>query len=606
MAEGLLGGILGDEDEKPETEAAEALAGAEAFAAAVAAIASRQDPQVARDTSTFLNKQSRLLDIQAKHLEDAHALRLAHLRHQSHLLRGQRLGQTLRIGFQLFVALVATAIGIGILGMLREALTARSVVIDPFDSPPALAANGVNGRVLASGLLDVLTRIQAANRSSADHRALANAWTNEISIEVPETGLSIGQIQRILRSHLGHDQRIEGDLVTTAKGGLALTVRGTGVLPRTFTDEAGDLDRLVTAAGEYVYSQSQPGLWAWYLGDKGRNDEAIRFSEEAYATAEAGERPYLLNAWGNALITRGGEASLKEALPLYREAVRLKPDYWVALYNIMEMLNNLGDEQGVVPVGERMFKAAGGRPGHADENMYQYWDVLTWNLQALRAGFVADMESHGGTGSVTGGSGAESLNVAQIDVQLHDLEAAEAGLRTTRVDPHSSADVALQALAKGLLAAEAGDHVTAAREMDRLQAAYADSAVSTNLTPSICSAPPIFEAAGQPAKADAALAAVGKLTFVDCRRFKADILDRRGDWAGAQQWYAKAVELAPGLPAGYYSWGLALARHGDLIGAAAKLADASRRGPYWADPLKAWGDVLATQGRTKDALAKYD
>jgi hypothetical protein len=45
MAERMLGGVLGDEDEKPETEAPGALAGAEASAAAVAAIASRQGPR---------------------------------------------------------------------------------------------------------------------------------------------------------------------------------------------------------------------------------------------------------------------------------------------------------------------------------------------------------------------------------------------------------------------------------------------------------------------------------------------------------------------------------------------------------------------------------
>jgi len=28
--------------------------------------------------------------------------------------------------------------------------------------------------------------------------------------------------------------------------------------------------------------------------------------------------------------------------------------------------------------------------------------------------------------------------------------------------------------------------------------------------------------------------------------------------------------------------------------------------PHWADPLKVWGDVLLKQGRSKDALAKYD
>jgi len=62
----------------------------------------------------------------------------------------------------------------------------------------------------------------------------------------------------------------------------------------------------------------------------------------------------------------------------------------------------------------------------------------------------------------------------------------------------------------------------------------------------------------------------------------------------------------PDLPAGYYSWGLALARHGDLAGAIEKLKDANQRGPHWADPLKAWGDVLARQERPKEALTKYD
>ena len=71
----------------------------------------------------------------------------------------------------------------------------------------------------------------------------------------------------------------------------------------------------------------------------------------------------------------------------------------------------------------------------------------------------------------------------------------------------------------------------------------------------------------------------------------------RLDWRAKA--YADAVALAPDLPAGYYSWGAALARHGDLAGAEAKLKDANKRGPHWADPLKAWGDVLVKQGKTK-------
>jgi carboxylesterase type B len=74
MADDLLGGVLGGEDEKPEVEAPQALAGAEAFAAAVAARLSGNDPGVARKTEVFLEKQAQLLDTQRRHLEDEHAL----------------------------------------------------------------------------------------------------------------------------------------------------------------------------------------------------------------------------------------------------------------------------------------------------------------------------------------------------------------------------------------------------------------------------------------------------------------------------------------------------------------------------------------------------
>src|ERR1700693_1532112 len=111
MAKGVLGGVLGDENEKPEVETQEARPSAEAFAAAVAAIASRQDPQGARGTSQVLNKQSRLLDIQAKHLEDEHAARLHYLLGQAREVDIRRFGLRLRVGFQVFIALVATVIG---------------------------------------------------------------------------------------------------------------------------------------------------------------------------------------------------------------------------------------------------------------------------------------------------------------------------------------------------------------------------------------------------------------------------------------------------------------------------------------------------------------
>ena len=172
----MLGGVLGGEDEKPASETPEALAGiettagGEAFAAAIATSVARESPEVARDTSVFLRRQAQLLEIQAEHLRDEHALRLAHLAHQRHLLLGQRMGQGIRLAFQIVIALVVIVIGIGIAVMLRDAFTSHSVVIDTFESPAALTARGVTGTVLASDVLDELTRLSRQMRPGTPTR----------------------------------------------------------------------------------------------------------------------------------------------------------------------------------------------------------------------------------------------------------------------------------------------------------------------------------------------------------------------------------------------------------------------------------------------------
>jgi hypothetical protein len=137
---GYSAGYSGKSDEKPEVEAPEALASAEAFAAAIAAIASREDPGVARKTEEFLSDQSHLLKIQAEHLEDEHALRLAHLRNLLREENVRRLGLRLRVGFQLFLVLVAITIGVGAAIMIRDAVMSRRVVIEPFEVSPNVAA----------------------------------------------------------------------------------------------------------------------------------------------------------------------------------------------------------------------------------------------------------------------------------------------------------------------------------------------------------------------------------------------------------------------------------------------------------------------------------
>jgi tetratricopeptide (TPR) repeat protein len=598
MAEGLLGGILGGEGEKPEAEAPEALASAEAFAAAVAAKLAGSDPEVARNTSEFLKKQAELLETQNKHLKDEHALRLAHLRHELGEDNVRRFGLRLRVGFQVFVALFATVIGIGLAVMIYDAVHSRSVVIDAFEAPPAMAAAGISGRVVASGLLDRLVQMQTATRSEIQKRNISDAWSNEISLELPETGLSIGGIERILKTRFGHDQHIGGDLVKMDPTGLALTVRGTGVLPKTFFDAKEDLDALTNKAAEYVYSEAQPALWAVSLVDSGRYQEAIQFCQASTASSSKSDRPVLLTYWAIAIAKSLGAGP--QALNLAEKAIALNPDYWVGYVDLINIKLVLGDEEGVWRLSEEVRKKAGGRPGRAPEVTYLDSDEVLWDVQAQLTSLLADAESAGG-GTFTFGTGP---GIAADEVLLHDPVAAEITLQTTKPDPADPTLAAGTHVVRGLLAADSGDSARAASEMEAFLAAYTNPAVVWTWSGFNCWGAPAEEAAGRPDKADAILKTGG--TFVDCYRFRGDILEHRGDWAAAQKAYAEAVALAPDLPAGYYSWGIALAKHGDLIGAEAKLIDANKRGPHWADPLKAWGDVLVKRGKLKDALAKYD
>jgi tetratricopeptide (TPR) repeat protein len=595
----MLGGILGDEDGKPDVEPPESPAGSEAFAAAVASRLSGNDPQVARDTSLFLKRQAQLLQIQAEHLKDEHALRLAHLHNQLREENVRRLGLRLRVSFQLLLVLVATVIGVGIAIMIRDAVTSRRVVVEPFEIADNVAAHVPSGKIVAGELLDELSRLQNETRSSAAARGLSGAWTSNIRLDVPETGISIEEISRLLKERFGHDVHIDGDLIQTPTGGLALTIRGNGVPPKTFSGTAMELDKLTVAAAEYVYSKSQPVRWAYYLQNMGRNQDAIAFCRAAVGSASVEDQPYLLNVWANTINNTGGSAH--EALALYRAALKLKPDYWIGYNNVMNELWILGDEEGAWRTGEYMLKAAGGRPGRAPELYYQNLDTLTWNLGVWLNSTVADAEANAGVGTGLTTSGPA---IADIQSRLHDTEAADLAIKTMTEDPHDPTIGAMAHWVRGRLAAEDGDTAKAVTEMEAFAAANADPVVSTSNPGYSCWVAPAEEAAGHPDRADATLKAAG--TFVDCYRFRADFLDGRGDWPGAQRAYADAVALAPDLPAAYYSWGVALGRHGELAGAEEKLKDANQRGPHWADPLKAWGDVLLKQGRSREALSKYD
>jgi hypothetical protein len=69
--------------------------------------------------------------------------------------------------------------------VIHDAVTSRRVIIEPFDALAALAARGVTGKVVAGGLLDELSALQDATRSTAAARGLSSAFNSASKDDQP-------------------------------------------------------------------------------------------------------------------------------------------------------------------------------------------------------------------------------------------------------------------------------------------------------------------------------------------------------------------------------------------------------------------------------------
>ena len=588
---GGVDGLVGEDREPSEVEPR--VAGADAVALAVATDAAKHDPELARKAGAYLDEQQTLVRLQIKHFDEEHKLAIA-------AAKRKRFADRVRNCLSAGLLAVVTSVAIGLSWLAFDAVHAREVVVVPFDLSPALSSRNLTGRIVATRVLDEFSRIQMTSRSSTQKSALANAWEHELKIDVPETSFSLTEVVRTIRDRFGHDVRVSGDLVETPTHELALTVRGTDLVPKTFYGTEAEVEALIRRGAEYIYGQARPALWAAYLANHSRFDEAVSFARGNIVRTRGNERARLLTMWSDAVASIG---SMHNAVALVQSAVDTNPDDWGARADLIEFTARDGNEEGAWRAGMEMTQRAGGRPGRAPEIHYGYWDQMTFNLQAQLAAELEDLAATNGEGTYFGPSWAIEPSVRALQ---HDPENAERALGTAAIDESKAADRALRHWVKLLLAAERDDWPSAATEGVEAREDSHDPLVSTYAPALMCFTAVALARAGQGAEADRYFALAENPNSVACRSYRGDVAEVRGDWSAAQRIYAEAVTLAPDLPTAYYLWGRALAKHGDPEGASAKLALAHQHGPHWADPLKTWGDVLAQIGKTSEALVKYD
>jgi tetratricopeptide (TPR) repeat protein len=604
MAEGLLGALIGEEPEAPEDEAAiDNLIGASAYAAAVVADGARHDPAVARSTIEFLRDQAHLLRVQIHCIQDEHNLRVQQLRDQLREGRIRRIGQRMRVITQILTTLAVGALSVGVLVMLSDALNSRNVIVDAFQTPAVLAPRGVTGQAVAGQVLDALQRLQDATRTVTKGLHSHNAWSSDLKIEVPETGVSIGEIDRMLHERLGHDVHIDGELIQTDTGGLSLTVRGDAVPPKTFAGAAGDLEKLSNEAAEYIYGRSQPYQFASYLDGNGRYQDALAFVPGAFARADNDAlRAHLASVWGAAYNSLGQPESAAEK---YRLAMSLTPPrtkkWWNAWGNLLSVVGAAQGEEAAWRESRALLAAADRAAKQEKPELAVLVNpaTITWNLPLALSSELADTALHGGAGATTVPLGPQ---IADTYGLMHDPTNAARYLAAS--DPDDPSTKAETFLLAAYAALDKGDAAAAIPPLEGLWKAWqADSSVRLTFPDAPCLLGLAYGRAGRLPEAKAVFKQMGPLSR--CAAAQGEALARAGDISGAQAVWAQGLARAPDLPLIYLTRGDWDMWTGYLGSAEADIAHAAALAPGFADPLKDWGDLLMRQNRPREALAKY-
>ena len=519
------------------------------------------------------------------------------LRRQTQLIRRQVLSESLNVGLKAVGGVIGLMTAVLILSMVWNAARSNAVVVQALDTPPALAEKGLSGTVVAGRLQDGLTRIQATTRAAAKGRSIANAWTDAIAVEVPQTGISISELDRLLRQKLGRNTYVSGDLIQTADGRLALTVRGGGILARTFTGPEESLDALAQQAAEYIYGEAEPYIYASYLNQTGRFEEVVAFVGSQLPSARPDQRPPLANALG---VAHASLEHLEDSAAAYRLAIRLDPTYWRAWGNLVGVLYYPGNEERALLAGRAMRRAdEASKTTHPALTDYVNIAILEQDWGLYIDGVKEDAEATGG-GSFNAILANPSL--AEAEARRHDWSAAAHYMALSDRDTGS---IATGQVIDAYRAMEAGDLARMIAVLEPFDQTWrTDSDIAFTYPDAPCWLGYAYALSGQAAKARAIFDRMGAL--VVCYAFEADGIEASGDRAAADTAYQRAIALAPSMPFAYQRRALALMARGQPVLAANRFRDAHQRGPRWADPLKGWGDALAAQGKWAEAAAKYE
>lgn len=565
------------------------------------------DPEL----DSFLRGQTRLAELQAEHLHEQRGLIISRL-------RWGRFGDRMRALLQVMTAFAGAAV-VAVVGMMAwDAHEAHGLTIEAFSVPPDLARTGLTGQVAASRFLDKLQALQTATaQSDRPSQSYSSDWGRDFKVEIPQTGLTFSEFDRLLRERLGHISHVTGEVVATPGGGIALTARMGDAPPQTFRGPVTDFDDLTRQAAEAVYRVSQPYRYAEYLENAGRWEEAFKVIADLATNGPGSERGWAYAKWAMMDLTDHGDP----AAALRHAALGRSPGSGADIMDQIAFVNTgvwTGHEEDDHAWSTILAKDAQKRLPDTSEVFYTSNNVLSraW-LNYLDGDYRGSKEWWKRTNSNTdfGGWALGPSMVAITDIMGHDLAAARQSM--ARIPQESESDLAwniaagaFPALPGYRYAAEQGHWDKALADVRAFDAALEAGKGSKPvyvLMQEVFTWPLEALALAKTGDVPAAQVLISKtpLDCYPCLRVRGQIAAEARNWADAEQWFAKAVRNSPSMPHAYAEWARMRLDKGDPDGAIVVLKVVAAKAPRFADPPQIWGEALMSKGDPQAASKKF-
>jgi len=551
------------------------------------------------DQHALIAKQCALADDQRHHLhEQLKQIRLD--------VWEKVLGVLLRIA----TAVVGLAVAAGFGFLIWNATESNELIVDSFSVPPDLVQKGISGPVLAAEVVNRLITMQAQTTSFRAPQSYASGFNDSVKLEIPETGISLAELDRFLREKLGDNTHINGALFRTA-GGLRLTARAGAQVSDSFEGREDELDDLIQRTAEAIYYRTQPFRYATYVWGRGRVQEAHILFDQLTRTGSPSDRAWAYVSVGSTTRDAAGSSASDDAVNAYsritKQATELDPTIalpWSALGNNEELLGRF--ENALFDYRQAMVAVAGKEHGQIRangvsafrENVQSHIDAMLGDYAAAAAGEAGYAQS----GNISMNVGISAF-AAIYQAAWHDTRSSWATMANATPDQIARADLGARyrRWARIFIAYQDQDWTRVLREP------AAGSQPGSPAKHFVNEEPYLAIAEAKLGMLKASQARVGKTPpdCYPCLIARAKIAEMQGQHGRANYWFAQAVATGPSLPQGYAEWGLGMLARGKPDDAIAQFKIANQKGPRFADPLEGWGEALMAKNQSHLALAKF-